>query len=804
MKLLKFLSKLMFLFVLLLIFSCGENKNNKQETKDKKEKSTEAKTYTGCADFANLKGHKLQSAIVLDFVNVSNSAEFESLSVQIADNIYREVNRCFSIIDNGYVRDYVKDKNIPKDRLSNKEIAKEIGIHFSADLVIYGTYTIAGSEIQIIGEVSSVEKGGAYNDFKITGEKDKILGKLDMLSQKVSNIAATTFPPQKINEKLIEKEATSVVTIIKVVEAYQKNESVSKKSKPKPDDQTLEQKPDPRPKWTWQVPLPDTNIYFVGQAMEQSSFNEGLDGAIKDAYLSMSRAVGKQIESVYSKKTYRGSKGSYEELTGKLIVKTLNYVRGEQLWKKYWRKLKDGTYEVCVLFKLSFADLRKNIAESVNAEAERLKEATAIAEAEKSKARTAELKAQLELLKKIEAQKAKIGRVKAEIPKYVYSESNTTVTSDHLSGQKDSQEPAETSFSGDKAGMVFIKGGIFWMGCHEASKVASLKQNKEESKFRASLIIPIVILLLLLAFGVIAYRKNSNIFLCIIGLCMLNVSIVLFVMCGGSSATKNADKLVKGADTAPEEKISETPADWYKNKKYNSGGVAEKLPDSTNYGSDCDDDEKPAHKVTVSDFFMDETEVTTADFEAYINSHSPSTDYYVTSSGNSYCNINLSDGVKDNHPVNCVNWILADDYCRKLGKRLPTETEWEYAAGNGSKHTKWSLGNSFNKDDYCFDRYGDGKENTTCPIKSYKANDFGLYDMSGNVWEWCQDWYKEDFYMQSGIADPVCNNDTSVSRVLRGGSWLDYDFRYLRSSDRDGTDPDLRYSSVGFRCSLSN
>ena len=760
MKLLKNLSAIMLIIVFLIFTSCGISS----------QKSDGDKTSSSCAKFQNKKGYKAQKAIVLDFVNVSQSKELPELGRQIADNIYRDVNMCFTLIDNGYVRDYVTDKNIPKDRLSNKETAKEIGSHFSADLVIYGTYSVIGSEIQIIGEISSVEKGGTYNDFRITGDKEKILSKLTELSAQVSNIASASFPPQKIDEKLVIKEATSVVSIIKVVDAYQKNKSVSKKSKPKENSQTVEEVPSPRPKWTWQVPSPDEYIFFVGQAMEQSSLNDGLTSAIKDAYLSMSRAVGKQIESVYSKSTYRGSKGSYEELTGKLIVKTLNYVRGDQLSEKYWRKLKDGTFEVCVLFKLSFDDLRKNIAESVDAEAERLKEATAIAEAEKSKARTAELKAQLELLKKIEAQKAKIASVKAEKPKYVYSESNTAETS--VSVKKG---------TGKKAGMVFIKGGTFWMGCHEASNVASLKQNNEENKFRTSLIIPIVILLLLLGFGIFAYRRNSKLFLCVIGLCMLNVSIVLFVMCGGSPTTKNADKPAEGVDIELKEKITENRP--------------EKLPDNTNYDSDCNVDEKPAHKVTVSDFYMDETEVTTGAFEEYIKNKSPNKKWYNTVSSNNRCNIESG---RNNHPVNCVSWHAADDYCRKLGKRLPTEAEWEYAAGNGSKHTKWSLGNSFNKDDYCFEK------SFTCAVKSYTANDIGLYDMSGNVWEWCQDWYQKDFYKQSGIADPVCNNDTSGRRVLRGGSWYSSNVRNLRSSLRGRYDPNDRSNYYGFRCSLSS
>ena len=108
--------------------------------------------------------------------------------------------------------------------------------------------------------------------------------------------------------------------------------------------------------------------------MEQPNFSSGVDRAIKDAYLAMSRAVGKQIKSAYKKESYRGPKGSYEELTCKIIIKTLNYVRGEELCEKYWRKLKNDSYEVCVLFKISKAQYAINIAESVCSRDRTLKE----------------------------------------------------------------------------------------------------------------------------------------------------------------------------------------------------------------------------------------------------------------------------------------------------------------------------------------------------------------------------------------------------------------------------------------------
>ena len=178
---------------------------------------------------------------------------------------------------------------------------------------------------------------------------------------------------------------------------------------------------------------------------------------------------------------------------------------------------------------------------------------------------------------------------------------------------------------------------------------------------------------------------------------------------------------------------------------------------------------------------------------------------------------------KDNHPVINISWNDARAYCdwlnRKTGKtyRLPTEAEWEYAASNGSKHTKFSWGNSDpsgKKGGSLADETGAAKYNwtknatnifigytdgyvNTAPAGSFDPNNFGLYDMTGNVWEWCSDWYGSDYYANSPSKDPTGPSSGSC-RVLRGGSWFSVPL-YCRVAFRDFVAPGYRNFHSGFR-----
>ena len=164
----------------------------------------------------------------------------------------------------------------------------------------------------------------------------------------------------------------------------------------------------------------------------------------------------------------------------------------------------------------------------------------------------------------------------------------------------------------------------------------------------------------------------------------------------------------------------------------------------------------------------------------------------------------------DNLPVETVSWDDATEFCRKLTERLPegikaslpTEAQWEYACRAGTT-TPFSFGGVLNGDKAnCNGNcpYGTSTKGTylerTTPVKSYDANPWGLYDMHGNVWEWCKDYYAED-YPSGTVTDPKGPYSASY-RVYRGGFWYCY-ARGCRSACRDYGSPDVRDGSIGFR-----
>jgi formylglycine-generating enzyme required for sulfatase activity len=285
--------------------------------------------------------------------------------------------------------------------------------------------------------------------------------------------------------------------------------------------------------------------------------------------------------------------------------------------------------------------------------------------------------------------------------------------------------------------------------------------------------------------------------------------------------------------------------------------------------------EKPAHRVQVDGFWMDQTDVTNAQFRKFVEA----TGYVTTAekvptveeilryaspgttppkkedlvAGSMVFSppdhpVDLKDWTqwwkwvpgadwrhpegagstidgKEDHPVVQVSWFDAQAYAKWAGKRLPTEAEWEFAARGGLAGKTYVWGDEpFSEErPQCNNFQGEfpykntTKDNyaRTSPVKTFPANGFGLYDMAGNVWQWCNDWFLPDAYVRTADQGKLVNPqgpDQSFDprvrppeRVQRGGSFLccvGYCFNY-RPSARQGCTPDTGMSHVGFRCILS-
>ena len=211
-------------------------------------------------------------------------------------------------------------------------------------------------------------------------------------------------------------------------------------------------------------------------------------------------------------------------------------------------------------------------------------------------------------------------------------------------------------------------------------------------------------------------------------------------------------------------------------------------------GSDAWDNEKPVHSVTLDSYYIAECEVTQAQWQKIMGT----TVYQQRDKKGSD---NSMRGVGDNHPMYYVSWEEAQDFCRELsritGKTyvLPTEAQWEYAARGGKHKEGTQYSGSYSVDAVAWYSGNSGK--TTHPVKQKRANKLGLYDMSGNVDEWCSDWYGEKYYSSSSQTNPT-GPSLGCYRVLRGGSWI-CTAGYCRVSDRSYSTPSSRFDRYGFR-----
>ena len=195
-----------------------------------------------------------------------------------------------------------------------------------------------------------------------------------------------------------------------------------------------------------------------------------------------------------------------------------------------------------------------------------------------------------------------------------------------------------------------------------------------------------------------------------------------------------------------------------------------------------EDNENPVHEVCVDDFYIGKYEVTQGQWKAIMGKN-PS---YFKDCG-------------DNCPVEGASWNDIQDFINKLNQKtgknykLPTEAEWEYAARSGGKSEKYSGGNNIDSVAW----YDKNSGNKIHPVGTKQPNGLGIYDMTGNVWEWVNDWHHSDYYKNSPKNNPTGPN-SGTGRVRRGGSWGGVTGR-ARSASRDNDSPGSRLNFPGFR-----
>lgn len=222
--------------------------------------------------------------------------------------------------------------------------------------------------------------------------------------------------------------------------------------------------------------------------------------------------------------------------------------------------------------------------------------------------------------------------------------------------------------------------------------------------------------------------------------------------------------------------------------------------------------ETPRHTVFLDAFCMDVYEVTNEQYRQFVEAtgHHPPKGYHsIDGQWQEIEPWELPGFNAPNQPVVCVMWYDAVAYCEWAGKRLPTEAEWEKAARGGLVGKRYAWGNeapdgtqgNFAGKSYPWSgRDSDDGYQYTAPVGSFPPNNYGLYDMAGNLWEWCADWYDARYYERSPKENPK-GPSSGEERIMRGGSWYHYMSCDLRVADRSfDTVPTGSSTIVGFRC----
>ena len=193
------------------------------------------------------------------------------------------------------------------------------------------------------------------------------------------------------------------------------------------------------------------------------------------------------------------------------------------------------------------------------------------------------------------------------------------------------------------------------------------------------------------------------------------------------------------------------------------------------------EDEKPVHRVYLDAFYIDTAEVTCTRYERFLlETGYPPHQMWNPEYDRPY------------DPVVGVSFHDASAFAKWAGKRLPTEAEWEKAARGGLVGKKYPWGDAIDREKANYSSFG------ITPVKSYDPNGYGIYDMAGNVWEWCEDWYGKDYYKMSSKKNPT-GPVRGEKKIVRGGAWYTAETA-LRVANRYKNDPSLGNFNTGFRC----
>ena len=267
--------------------------------------------------------------------------------------------------------------------------------------------------------------------------------------------------------------------------------------------------------------------------------------------------------------------------------------------------------------------------------------------------------------------------------------------------------------------------------------------------------------------------------------------VVTFVGCGEDEPDKVKPKKV--VDEGPAKRII-----WKKDDK-EMVLILARLFEMGNHFNEGQDDrgEWPVHTVKLDTFYMDVHEVTVGQFKKFVEESGYAYKEGFDLPPKTWWNVVAKHSPTDDHPMISVSWFDATAYAKWAGKRLPTEAEWEYAARGGLTGKRFPWGDNpdvmvwFVPDGTVAQDHanyvgtgGKDKWDKCAPVGSFAANGYGLYDMAGNVAEWCSDWFGSDYYSSSPLRNPQGPSSGSF-RVVRGGSWSS-SVAWLRVAARGG------------------